>query len=103
MIKKLNYVSNINKNQKEINMIFQQLMKNLNISFNDDNIKYEEYCFNGLPIPKDIEISDKNINSFKVSWKIDDINLINFAKKQIKYIIELKKDNEKFISVYEGN
>ena len=56
MIKKLNYISNINKNQKEINIIFQQLMKNLNISFNDNNIKYEEYYFNGLPIPKDNKI-----------------------------------------------
>ena len=56
MIKKLNYVSNINKNKKEINIIFLQLMKNLNISFNDKNIKYEEYYFNGLPIPKDNKI-----------------------------------------------
>ena len=56
MIKKLNYVSNINKNKKEINIIFLQLMKNLNISFNDNNIKYEEYYFNGLPIPKDNKI-----------------------------------------------
>ena len=43
MIKKLNYISKINKNQKEINLIFQQLLKNLNISFNENSIKYEEY------------------------------------------------------------
>ena len=103
MIKKLNYVSNINKNQKEIDIILQKFMKNLNISFNDNNIKYEEYYFNGLPIPKDIEISEKNINSFKISWKIDDVNLINIDKKQFKYKIEVKKENQKFISVYEGN
>ena len=59
MIKKLNYISTINKNQKEANKIFQQLMKNLNISFKDSNIIYEEYIFNGMPIPKDIELSEK--------------------------------------------
>ena len=40
LIKKLNYISNINKNQKEMNIIFQLLMKNLNISFDDNNILY---------------------------------------------------------------
>ena len=103
MIKKLNYVSNINNNQKEMNLMLKHLMKNLNILFDDNNIIYEEYYFNGLPIPKDIEFSDKNINSFKVSWKIDDVNLINIDKKQFKYIVEVKKENDKFITLYEGN
>ena len=39
LIRKLNYFSNINKKQKEMNIIFQQLMKNLNISFNGNNLK----------------------------------------------------------------
>ena len=56
MIKKLNYVSNINNNQKEMNLMFQHLMKNINILFDDNNIIYEEYYFNGLPIPKDNKI-----------------------------------------------
>ena len=103
MIKKLNYISTINKNQKETTKIFQQLMKNLNISFKDSNIIYEEYIFNGMPIPKDIELSEKKGNSFKLSWKIDDMNMINIDKKQIKYQVEMKKEKEKFIQVYEGN
>ena len=102
IIKKLNYISKINKNQKEINIIFQQLMKNLNISFNDNNIKYEEYYFNGIPTPKDIEFSDINANSFKISWKIDDINIIDIDNKKIKYIIEIRKENGEFKLVYEG-
>ena len=103
IIRKLNYITNINKNKKEAIIIFQQLMKNLNISFNDNNIIYEEYYFNGLPIPKDIEFSNKNLKGFKLSWKIDDINLIDIDKKQIKFRVEIKKENEQFISVYEGS
>ena len=102
IIKKLNYISKINKNHKEMNIIFQQLMKNLNISFNDNNIKYEEYYFNGIPTPKDIEFSDINSNSFKISWKIDDINIIDVDNKKIKYIIEIRKENGEFKKVYEG-
>ena len=43
MIKKLNYISNINKNQKEMKLMFQEYMKNINITFNknENNIKYE--------------------------------------------------------------
>ena len=95
LIKKLNYVSNINKNQKEFNAIARQLMKNLNISFYGDNntIKYEEYFFNGLPKLKDIQFISKNPHNFKISWKIDNINLINLDKNQIKFKVEMKKKN----------
>ena len=105
MIKKLNYISNINKNQKEMKLLFQQLMKNIKISFDEknSNILYEEYYFHGLPIPKNIEISDIKSDSFKISWNIDDIKIKNIDNKEIKCKIEIKKekDNE-FISVYEG-
>ena len=42
MIKILSYVSKINKNQKEIKTVFQELMKNLKISFIEEEslIKY---------------------------------------------------------------
>ena len=107
MIKKLSYLSKINKNQKEIGKIFQQLMKNMKISFieNESIIKYEEYYFNGIPIPNNIEFKDIGTNSFKINWKIDDINILNIDKNEIKYIIDIRKENmkEKFIQVYEGN
>ena len=76
-------------------------MKNLNISFQEEqnSIKYEEYFFNGIQIPKDIEIKDINTNSFKLNWKIDNINIINTDNKQIKYKVEIRKENEKFIKV----
>ena len=105
MIKKLNYISNINKNQKQMKILIQQPIKNLKILYNENErqIKYEEYYFNGIPIPKNIQITNKNTNSFKLSWEIDNINLLNIDNKQIKYKVELKKEKEDFILSYEGN
>ena len=87
MIKILSYVSKINKNQKEMKTIFQELMKNLKISYieEESTIKYEEYYFNGIPIPKDIGFKEIGSNSFKIFWKIDNINILNIDKKEIKY------------------
>ena len=101
LLKNLTYVSKLNKNQKEMNNITQILMKNLKLDFIDDNIKYEEYYFNGLSIPKDIQISDIKLNSCNVSWKIDDLNIVNIDKNKIKYKIEIRKENKQFKSIYE--
>ena len=107
MIKYLSYVSKINKNIKEINILSNELMKNLKISFNENKnyINYEEYIFNGIKIPKDIEFKDINFNSVKLYWKNDNLNIINIDNKQIKFRVEIRKENsnEKFIQVYEGN
>ena len=84
-------------------------MKNLKISFIEDEsiIKYEDYYFNGIPIPKDIEFQEVGAKSFKVLWNIDEtnINILNIDKKEIKYKIEMKKENsnEDFNQIYEGN
>ena len=86
-------------------LLIQEPMKNLKIYFNENesNIKYEEYYFNGISIPKDIEFNDIGINSFKVSWKIDDIKILNIDNKEIKYKVEIRKENDKFKLAYEGN
>ena len=106
MIKTLSYISKINKNQKEINSITQELMKNLKITFNENEsmIKYEEYYFNGLPSPKDINIKEINTTSFKLSWKIDDTYFINVDKNKILFDIEIRKVNfnKNFKQIYEG-
>ena len=110
MIKILSYISLINKIQKEMKSLFQELMKNLKISFiegegKESTIKYDEYYFNGIPIPKNIEFREVGTNNFKVLWKIDNINLINVDKKEINYILEIRKENskEEFTQIYEGN
>ena len=69
LLKYLTYISKINKIKKEMIKFSQILMKNLKLNFIEDNIKYEEYYFNGLSSPKDIEFSDISYNNFKVSWK----------------------------------
>ena len=106
MIKILSYVSKINKNQKEMRKLFQELMKNLKIFFleNESTIKYEEYYFNGISIPKNIEFKEIGTNSFKILWNIDNINLINIDKNEIKYKLEIRKENskEEFNQIYEG-
>ena len=86
-----------------MNKITQILMKNLKLNFIEDNVKYEEYYFNGLSIPKDIQINNIKSNEIEISWKIDDLNIINIDKNQIKYKVEIRKENEQFKSVYEGN
>ena len=105
IIKKLNYISNINKNIKGAKFLIQEPMKNLKIKFNENenNIVYEQYYFNGLQLPKDIQFSEIGTNSYKISWKIDDIKLLNIDNKNIKYKVELRKEKDKFNLVYEGN
>ena len=106
MIKTLSYVSKINKSQKEMDILTQQLMKNLKITYieEESTIKYEEYYFNiPIPIPKNIEIKNIKNNSFKVFWKLEDINLINIDKNEIKYNIEIRKENENYKKIYEDN
>ena len=107
MFRNLSYVSQINKNQKKMKALFRELIKNLKISFveEESTIKYEEYYFNGIPIPKNIEFKDVGTNSFNLSWKLDDINIVNIDKKEIKFRIEIRKENsnEKFMQIYEGN
>jgi len=105
MIKILTYISKINKNDKEMKKLNDTLMKNIKISFDEkeNKVKYEDNFFNGIPSPKDIEFKDIDINSLKVNWKFDNINLLNIDK--IKFKIEIKKENseDNFNNIYEGN
>ena len=78
-------------------------MKNIKLNFIKDNINYEEYYFNGLSIPKDIQFSNNTFDGFKITWDIDNIDILNIDKNKIKYKIELRKENEQFKSIYEGN
>ena len=105
MVKILTYVSKINKNKKGFNLLFQELMNSIKPSFNEKEnvIKFDEYYFNGAPIPKDIEHKDNTFmdyNNIELSWKIDDLK--NLDKNKIKYKIELKKENEEFQQIYKG-
>ena len=48
------------------------LMRNIKIFFEEkeNKVKYEEYFFNGISSPKDIEFKDIEANSLKVTKKL---------------------------------
>ena len=103
----LSYISKINKNKKEINNLYGTLIKNLKITYNEESkiINFDEYYFNGLQIPKDIEFKNITNNSLGIIWKIDNINILNIEQKNIKFNVEIRKKNskKKYITVYKGN
>ena len=103
ILKNLTYISKINTNKKKMKEMSKLLMKNLKIDFIENNVKYEEYFFNGLPIPNNIIISDIDSNNFKLSWEIDDIGNLNIDKNNIIYKVEIRKENEEFKVLYKGN
>jgi len=105
MLRIMSYITKINKIQKEMNNIFQELMRNVKISFNEEKstIKCEDYYFNGIPKPHNIEFKDVTNCKLNINWKIDNLNINNFEYKNIKYIVEMRKENKMFQKVYEGN
>ena len=82
--------------------ILTKLIKSIKVNYDEEKsmIKYEEYYFNGIPIPKNIEIKNISCSSIDISWNIDNIN--NIENNKIKYRIEMRKENEIFNKVYEG-
>ena len=84
MIKTLSYVSKINTNKEKMKSLSQEAMKNLKLSFieEESKIKYEEYIFNGIPFPSNIEFKEITNNSFKLFWNLDDNINITYIKKK---------------------
>ena len=67
------------------------------------DIKYDQYYFNRIPIPKNINFSDIKKNSFKISWNVDNnIKSMNIDNKDIRYKIIIRKEKGRFIPIYEG-
>ena len=103
----LSYISNINKNKKELNKLITEPMKSLKFNYLEEksNINYEEFYFNGIAIPQNIEFKFKDISyqNLNLEWKVDNINNIYIDKNKIKYKVEARKNKEKFNRVYEGN
>ena len=105
IIKNLSYISKINKTYKNIKNVLQQLMKGIKFSYqkNDNSIRYEEYYFNGISIPINIEFKNISFSSLNISWENDNNNYINIDINNIKYKVEMRKENENFNQIYEGN
>ena len=92
-IKSLYYISEINKNNEKTKKFFNTPIKNIDISFNYifNKLYFNEYYFNGIPIPKDIKIKKKE-NKIFITWDIDDIRIKNI-NKQLKYFVKFIKVN----------
>ena len=102
IIKIISYVSKANQTQNQMINLTKQLMQNIKFNFdeNKNEINIEKYIFNGFPIPENIEIKDITYNSCNIKWNLKDLN---FDSNKIKYIIEIKKENENYQKIYEGN
>ena len=79
-------------------------MNSIKILFNEEKtkIKFEKYYFNGISPPIDIEIKNIQCSSFEVYWKFD-YNSFDLDKNEIKFILEIKKENGNFSQIYEGD
>ena len=95
----------MHQNKKNMRQLFLTLMKNIKFNYEEEksNIKFEAYFFNGISIPNNIVIKKQTDSSVNLSWNIDDDQDINIDKEKIKYIVEMRKTNEKFEKIYEGS
>ena len=77
----------MSKYQKDSKDLLSELIPNLKISFIEEEtqIKYDKYFFNGIQVPKDIEAFEISNNSFKLKWKIDDLNIVNIKNDEVKF------------------
>ena len=88
--KSLTYISKLNENQKEMNKLSQILMKNLKLDFVDDNIKYEEYYFNGIEQFSLSEIRKEK----KPSINNDKENKEKSKERPVKIVSNIDIENE---------
>ena len=97
MLKIVSYISHINKNINEIKIFSKELMKNVIISFDkeENELNFEEYYFNGIPIPHNIRFKEIGNESFRVFWKIEKVDKLNIDKFNLNYIIDIRKRNSK--------
>ena len=107
-IKELTYISYLSKTNKEIQKQILKPMRNVKISYNENEeiFKYEEYYFNGIKYPKMIKLEDISMHNLKISWKYEEKdNPIKIDLKKIKFRVEIRNENpnENFIQAYEGN
>ena len=82
-----------------------ELIKSIKFNYEETKgeINYKEIYFNGIVIPKNIEFKNITSTNLNICWNIDDINLINFDKNQIKYQVEMRKKNDKnYKEIYLG-
>ena len=70
----------------------------------ENEIIINEYYFNGISPPSNIEFKDINFSKLKITWKNGCANNKNINNiNGIKYILEIKEPNKEYQKIYEGN
>ena len=106
IIQILSYVSKLNISKRNMKKLENEFIKSIKFRYIEEKnkINYEDFYINGMLIPKDIQFKEIKSTSLNIFWKIDnDINLINIDKNKIKYKVEIRKINDNFKEVYQGN
>ena len=104
ILKNIIYISKINTSKKEMSKLINKSQKSLKFYYEQEknDILYEEFNFNSIPIPK-LEAKVLNFCDISISWKLDGINNNSFENTKIKYKVEMRKENEDFKQIYEGD
>ena len=89
-LKKLYYISEINRKEEKKKNFLKTPIKNLDIYYNKevDIISYEDYYFSGFPIPKDINYEKKG-KQLLLTW-----NISKLGEEKYDYIINIKTNDE---------
>ena len=89
-MKTLYFISIIHNNNEKTCNFLKTKIKNLNIAMDNDSfVNYENYYFNGIPMPKDIKV-EKIGEQLNINWDIDDSIIKDIESKDIKFFILIK-------------
>ena len=90
-IKSFYYISEINNHNLKALDFYKKPIRNIDISLNSElnTLNYKDYYFSGIPIPKNINIEEKEDKIF-ISWNIDEFRIKNYNIKDIEYMVEIK-------------
>ena len=90
-IKSFYYISEINNHNLKALDFYKKPLRNIDISLNSElnTLNYKDYYFSGIPIPKNINIEEKEDKIF-ISWDIDEFRIKIYNIKDIEYVVEIK-------------
>ena len=93
-LKKLYYIIEMKKKEEETKNFIKKKIKNYSICFDNEynEISFDEYYFNVIPIPKDINYEIKGDNLL-LTWKIGDSKI----EEPYEYIIQINVNNKEKI------